>query len=52
MTTQPLPADPARRCAVIVGAGISGLAAALTLHRAGWQPLIVERAPERRTGGY
>ncbi|MDW6065602.1 FAD-dependent monooxygenase [Streptomyces sp. FXJ1.4098] len=42
---------PARR-AVIVGSGISGLAAALTLHRAGWQPLIVERAPRRRTGGY
>ncbi|QLH19525.1 FAD-dependent monooxygenase [Streptomyces sp. Rer75] len=51
MTTPSLPPRPARR-AVIVGSGISGLAAALTLHRAGWQPLIVERAPERRTGGY
>ena len=51
MATQPLPPRPARR-AVIVGSGISGLAAALTLHRAGWRPLIVERAPRRRTGGY
>ncbi|MEI5521891.1 FAD-dependent monooxygenase [Streptomyces brasiliscabiei] len=51
MTSSSLPPRGARR-ALIVGSGISGLAAALSLHRAGWQPLIVERAPERRTGGY
>ncbi|SDJ73121.1 FAD-dependent monooxygenase [Nonomuraea jiangxiensis] len=38
--------------AVIVGAGIAGLAAALRLHRIGWEPVLVERAPARRTGGY
>ncbi|MFI1734115.1 FAD-dependent monooxygenase [Streptomyces acidicola] len=51
MTPSTLPPQGTRR-ALIVGSGISGLAAALSLHRAGWQPLIVERAPERRTGGY
>ncbi|MER6010225.1 FAD-dependent monooxygenase [Streptomyces bluensis] len=51
MTSSTLPPQGARR-ALIVGSGISGLAAALSLHRAGWQPLIIERAPERRTGGY
>ncbi|ADH69490.1 MULTISPECIES: FAD-dependent oxidoreductase [Nocardiopsis] len=38
--------------AVIVGAGIAGLATALRLHRAGWETLVVERAPARRRGGY
>ena len=38
--------------ALIVGLGISGMAAAISLHRAGWEPVIVERAPGRRTGGY
>lgn len=38
--------------AVIVGAGIAGLAAALRLEQAGWETLVVERAPERRGGGY
>ncbi|MEU6148257.1 FAD-dependent monooxygenase [Streptomyces sp. NPDC047081] len=51
MTPSTLPPQGVRR-ALIVGSGISGLAAALTLHRAGWQPLIIERAPRRRTGGY
>ncbi|MFC3997654.1 FAD-dependent oxidoreductase [Nocardiopsis sediminis] len=40
------------RRAVIVGAGIAGLATALRLHRAGWEPLLVERAPARRSSGY
>jgi 2-polyprenyl-6-methoxyphenol hydroxylase-like FAD-dependent oxidoreductase len=38
--------------AVIIGGGIAGLAAALRLHQIGWETLIVERAPERRGGGY
>ena len=37
---------------VIVGAGIAGLATALRLGQDGWHPLIVERAPARRSGGY
>ncbi|MEU5870894.1 FAD-dependent monooxygenase [Glycomyces sp. NPDC047369] len=41
-----------QRRALIVGAGIAGLAAARRLHRAGWDALVVERAPERRSGGY
>lgn len=44
MTTRPT--------ALVVGLGISGIASALALHRSGWQPIIIERAPERRTGGY
>ncbi|SDL21083.1 2-polyprenyl-6-methoxyphenol hydroxylase [Glycomyces sambucus] len=40
------------RRAVVVGAGIAGLAAVLRLRRAGWSALVVERAPERRSGGY
>lgn len=38
--------------AVIVGSGIAGLAAALRLGRDGWRPLVVERAPQRRSSGY
>lgn len=37
---------------VIVGAGIAGLAAALRLHRQGWEVLVVERFPSRRSSGY
>lgn len=40
------------RRALIVGLGISGMAAALRLHQIGWTPVIVERAAGRRTGGY
>lgn len=40
------------RRVLIVGLGISGIATALRLHRAGWEPVIIERAPERRKGGY
>ncbi|MER5338441.1 FAD-dependent monooxygenase [Micromonospora sp. NPDC002717] len=38
--------------AVIVGAGIAGLATALRLTLDGWHTLVVERAPARRSGGY
>jgi 2-polyprenyl-6-methoxyphenol hydroxylase-like FAD-dependent oxidoreductase len=38
--------------AVIVGAGIAGLATALRLDRDGWRTLVVERASVRRSGGY
>lgn len=40
------------RRVIIIGAGIAGLAAALRLRQAGWEPLVVERAPGRRSGGY
>jgi len=38
--------------ALIAGAGIAGLAAALSLHRRGWQVDIVEKAKDFRSGGY
>lgn len=38
--------------ALIVGLGISGMSAAIALKRQGWTPVIIERAPERRRGGY
>ena len=38
--------------ALVVGAGIAGLAAASSLHRAGWRVTVCERAASRRTGGY
>ncbi|WP_159994613.1 FAD-dependent monooxygenase [Roseomonas sp. 18066] len=37
---------------LIAGAGIAGLAAALTLGRLGWRATIVERAPDLRADGY
>jgi 2-polyprenyl-6-methoxyphenol hydroxylase-like FAD-dependent oxidoreductase len=38
--------------ALVVGLGIAGMSAAVGLRKAGWTPMIVERSPERRTGGY
>jgi len=38
--------------ALVVGLGIAGMSTAIGLHRAGWTPVIIERSPERRTGGY
>ncbi len=38
--------------ALVVGLGVSGIAAAARLVRAGWTPVIVEKAPGRRSGGY
>ncbi|MCV7193969.1 FAD-dependent monooxygenase [Mycolicibacterium brumae] len=37
---------------LVVGLGISGMATAIRLRQAGWEPTIVERAPGRRTEGY
>ncbi|MBQ1024668.1 FAD-dependent oxidoreductase [Micromonospora sp. C95] len=39
------------RHAVVAGAGIGGLAAALALHRRGWRVTVLERAPEPREVG-
>ncbi|WP_280233615.1 FAD-dependent oxidoreductase [Nocardia cyriacigeorgica] len=41
-----------RRRALVVGAGIAGLATAARLHRQGWDVLVIERAPARRSSGY
>ncbi|WP_327148207.1 FAD-dependent oxidoreductase [Nocardia sp. NBC_01329] len=38
--------------AVVVGAGIAGLAAALRMYRAGWDVVVLERSPARRSSGY
>nr|WP_269845549.1 FAD-dependent monooxygenase [Mycobacterium lehmannii] len=38
--------------ALIVGLGISGMATAIRLRGLGWDPVIIERAPARRTHGY
>ncbi|KIW94731.1 uncharacterized protein Z519_04708 [Cladophialophora bantiana CBS 173.52] len=38
--------------AIVVGAGIAGLAAAWWLDKAGWQSVVVERAATFRAGGY
>jgi len=38
--------------ALIVGLGIAGMAAAISLRKNGWEPIIIERAAQRRTGGY
>lgn len=37
---------------VVVGAGIAGLATALRLSRDGWDVVVVERSPFRRSSGY
>jgi 2-polyprenyl-6-methoxyphenol hydroxylase-like FAD-dependent oxidoreductase len=41
-----------RRTALIVGAGIGGLAAGVALRRAAWRVRIFERAPESRALGF
>ncbi len=38
--------------ALVVGLGIAGMSAAIGLRQSGWTPVIVERAPGRRLGGY
>ncbi len=47
-----MPKSNAQQRALIVGAGIAGLATAWWLDRAGWDVLVVEKAPSFRTGGY
>ncbi|MET9227634.1 FAD-dependent oxidoreductase [Lentzea sp. NPDC003310] len=47
-----MPKSSAQQRAVVVGAGIAGLASAWWLERAGWDVLVVERAPAFRAGGY
>lgn len=37
---------------LIVGLGISGISSAIALKQAGWEPIIIEKAPKRREGGY
>jgi 2-polyprenyl-6-methoxyphenol hydroxylase-like FAD-dependent oxidoreductase len=39
------------RRVLVVGLGISGTATALRLRQIGWDPVVVEKAPARRTGG-
>ncbi|WP_394525563.1 FAD-dependent monooxygenase [Paenarthrobacter nicotinovorans] len=41
-----------KKKALVVGLGIAGMSAAVALRQAGWEPVIVERSMERRTGGY
>lgn len=40
------------RSAIVVGAGIAGLASAVSLARAGWSVTVVERAPRPRGGAF
>ncbi|SEG75422.1 2-polyprenyl-6-methoxyphenol hydroxylase [Nonomuraea solani] len=43
---------PTRGRALVVGLGIAGIATAVRLRQIGWEPVLVERAPTRRSGGY
>jgi 2-polyprenyl-6-methoxyphenol hydroxylase-like FAD-dependent oxidoreductase len=40
------------RSAIVIGAGIAGLASAVSLARAGWSVTVVERAPRPRGGAF
>jgi 2-polyprenyl-6-methoxyphenol hydroxylase-like FAD-dependent oxidoreductase len=40
------------RRALVVGLGISGIATAVQLRQVGWDPVVIEKAPGRRSGGY
>ncbi|WAS95653.1 FAD-dependent monooxygenase [Nannocystis punicea] len=41
-----------QRRALVVGLGIAGMASAIGLRQAGWQVTVIERAAQRRLGGY
>ncbi|KJV11004.1 hypothetical protein VZ95_01205 [Elstera litoralis] len=41
-----------QKTALIVGAGVAGLAAAYWLKRIGWRTIVIERAPALRSDGY
>ncbi|MDQ8699228.1 FAD-dependent oxidoreductase [Hyphomicrobium sp. LHD-15] len=41
-----------QRTALIVGAGVAGLAAAWWLKKVGWSAVVIERAPDLRTAGH
>ncbi|MFJ2837118.1 FAD-dependent oxidoreductase [Nocardia sp. NPDC087230] len=45
-------AESSGRRATVIGAGIAGLAAAVRLRQEGWDVVVVERAPSRRSSGY
>jgi len=47
-----MPSVPSKNSALIVGAGIGGLAAALALRRAGWDVRVFERAVSPRELGF
>ncbi|MFE0652288.1 FAD-dependent monooxygenase [Streptomyces sp. NPDC059534] len=51
-STENRTAPTAAKTVLISGASIAGPALALWLHRYGFVPTVVERAPELRTGGY
>ena len=42
---------PADRTAIVVGAGVGGLAAAIALRHAGWAVTVLERSPRLRESG-
>ncbi|MEU5220080.1 FAD-dependent monooxygenase [Streptomyces sp. NPDC020807] len=50
--TTTTPAKSAARTVLVSGASVAGPALALWLHRYGFAPTVVEKAPELRTGGY
>lgn len=39
-----------KRKVLIVGLGISGMSAAISLKKQGWFPVLIERSSERRKG--
>lgn len=52
MNTKSQDSSHTGRRALVVGMGVSGIATAARLRKAGWTPVIAERAADRRRGGY